>query len=304
MLCRSKPSVMPASLSQFSSVQSLSPVRLFVTPWTAAHQASLFITNSQKLLKLLSIKSVMPSKHLIFCHPLLLPPSIFPSIRVFSNEQFFASSGQSSGVSASVLPMNSQGWFPLGWTGSISLQSKGLPRVFQHSSKASILRCSPFFILQLSHPYMTTGKTIALTRRTFVGKVMSLLFNKLWWLALSFLPRNKRLLISWLQSSFAVILEPKKIKSHCFHCFPIYLPWSDGTRCHGLSSLCLTVLIWSPCDWRKLVPCTPAEMFMKQVFLLHGGRWSRTLSKMFTCEIPFSWDVGIDLEVEVRVFIV
>ena len=108
----------------------------------------------------------------------------------------------------------------------------------QHSSKASILWCSAFFIVQLSHPYMTTGKTIALTRWTFVGKVMSLLFNMLSRLVITFLPRNKRLLISWLHSPSAVILESKKIKvSHCFHCFPIYLSWSDGTRVHDLSFL-------------------------------------------------------------------
>ena len=136
----------------------------------------LSITISQSLLKLMSIESVMPSNHLILCHPLLLLPSIFPSIRVFS--WFFESGDQSIGVSASasVLPMNIQDWFPLGWTGWLSLLSKGLQH---HSSKASIHRCSAFFTVQLSHPYMTTGKTIALTRRTFVGKVMSLLFNML-----------------------------------------------------------------------------------------------------------------------------
>ena len=132
----------------------------------------------------------------------------------------------------SVLPMNIQDWFPLGWTGLISLQSKGLSSLLQHhSSKASILWHSAFFMVQLSHPYMTTGRTIALTRRTFVGKVTSLLFNMLSRLITAFLPRSKCLLISWLQSPSAVILEPKKIKvCHCFHCFPIYLPWSDGTR--------------------------------------------------------------------------
>ena len=155
--------------------------------------------------------------------------------------QFFASGGQSIGVSASasVLPMNIQDWFPLGWTGWISLLSKELSKLLQHhSSKTSILRHSAFFIVQLSHPYMTTGKTIALTRWTFVGRVMSLLFSKLSRLVITLLPRSKCLLISWLQSSSAVILEPPPNKvCHCFHCFPIYLPWSDGTRCHGLSFL-------------------------------------------------------------------
>ena len=138
----------------------------------------------------------------------------------------------------SVLAMNIQDWFPLGLTDWISLLSKGLLSPLQHhSSKASILWHSAFFIVQLSHPYMTTGKTIALTRWTFVGKVMSLLFNMLSRLVRTFLPRSKRLLISWLQSKSAVLLEPPKIVCHCFHYFPIYLPWSDGTRCHDLSFL-------------------------------------------------------------------
>ena len=153
--------------------------------------------------------------------------------------QFFASGGQSIAVSASisVLPMNIKDWFPLGWTGWISLLSKGLSRIFlqYHSSKASILQCSGFFRVQLSHPYMTTGKTIALTRWTFVGKVMSLLFNMLSGLVITFLPRSKHLLISWLQSPSAVILVQNQSK--VCHCFPIYLPLSDGTRCHDLRFL-------------------------------------------------------------------
>ena len=176
----------------------------------------------------------MPSNHLILCHPLLLQPSIFPSIRVFSYESVLTTGGQSIGVSASasVLPMNIQDWFPLGWTGWISLLQGTLKSLFQHhSSKASILWCSAFYIVQLSHPYMTIGKTIALTRWTSVSKVMSLLFNMLSRLVIPFLPSSKRPLISWLQSPPAVILEPKKVS----HCFPIYLPWSDGTRCHDLS---------------------------------------------------------------------
>ena len=127
--------------------------------------------------------------------------------------QFFTSGGSSIGVSTSVLPMNIQDWFPLGWIFWISLQSKRLLSLLQHhSSKASIIWHSAFFIVQLSHPYMTTGKTIALTRQTIVGKVMSLLFNILSSLVRAFLPRSKCLLISWLQSPSAVILEPKKIK--------------------------------------------------------------------------------------------
>ena len=130
--------------------------------------------------------------------------------------QLFASGGQSIGVSAlaSFLPMNTQGWSPLGWTGWISLQSKGLSSLLQHhTSKASILQHSAFFTVQLSHPYMTSGKTIALTRWTFVGKVISLLLNMLSRLVITFLPRSKHILISWLQSPSAVILEHQKIKS-------------------------------------------------------------------------------------------
>ena len=141
-----------------NSVQSLSHVQLFATPWIAACQISLSITNSWSLLKLMSIEAVMPCNHLILCWPLLLPPSIFPSTRVFSESQFFASGGQSTGVSAStpIFPMNIQDLFPLRWTDLISLQSKGLSRVFSNtSSKASILRHSTFFIVQLTsvHDY-------------------------------------------------------------------------------------------------------------------------------------------------------
>ena len=159
----------------------------------------------------------MPSNHLILCCPLLFLPSILPESGSFQMSQFFTSGGQNIGVSASksVLPMNTQDWSPLGWTGWISLKSKGLSKsLLQHdSSKASILPRSAFFIVQLSHPYMTTGKTIALSRPTFVGKVMSLFFNMLSRLVIAFLPRSKCLLISWLQSPSAVILEPKIINS-------------------------------------------------------------------------------------------
>ena len=158
-----------------------------------------------------------------WCHPTIsssvVPfscPQSFPASGSFQMSQLFASGSQSIGVSAStsVLPMNTRAWSPLGWTGWISLQSKGLSRLLQHhSSKASILLHSTFFIVQLSHPYMTSGETIALTRWTFVDKVMSLLFNMLSRLVITSLPRSKHLLISWLQSPSAVILEPQKIKS-------------------------------------------------------------------------------------------
>ena len=181
----------------------------------------------------------MPSNHLILCGPLLLPPSIFPSIRVFSNESVLHIRWSSTGISASasVLPMNIQDWSPLGWTGWVSLQSKGLSRVF-NSSKASILWCSAFFIVQFSHPYMTTGKTIALTRWTFVRKVISLLFNVLSRLFIGFLPRSKHLLISWVQAPSAVIFEPPKIKSVTVFIVSLSIcPWSDGTGSYDLHFL-------------------------------------------------------------------
>ena len=205
---------------------SFSRVQLFTTPETAAHQASLSITNPQSLLRLMSIESEMPSNYFIICCPLLLQPSTFPIIRVFSNESVLHIGSQSIGVSASasVLPMNIQKRSPLRWFDLLAVQGTLKSLLQHHSSKASTIWHSAFLMVQLSHPYVTTGKTIALTTWTFVGKVMSLLFNMLSSLIITFLPRNKHLLISWLQSPSAVILEPNKIKSHCFHCFPIYLP--------------------------------------------------------------------------------
>ena len=199
---------------QFSSVQYLSHVRLFSTPWTAACQASLFITNSWSLLKLMSIKLVMPSSHLILCCPLLHPPSIFPSIRVFSNESVLHIRWPKDwSFSFSISPSNQHSGlisFRIDWFDLFAVQGTLKSLLQHHSSKVSILWCSAFFIVQLSHAYMTTRKTIALTRQTFVGKVMSLLFNMLSRLVITFLPRSKHLLISWLQSPSAVILEPKK----------------------------------------------------------------------------------------------
>ena len=162
------------------------------------------------------------------------------SFQLIQMNQFFASGGQSIGVSPSapVLPMNIQDWFPLGWTGCISVQSKGLSKVFSNTTVQKHHSLALGFIVQLSHPYMTTGKTTALTRWTFVGKVTSLLFNMLSRLVITFLPRSKSLLISWLQSPSAVIFgAPQNKVCHFFHCFPIYLPRSDGTRCHDLSFL-------------------------------------------------------------------
>ena len=202
---------------QFSSVQSLSRVQLFATPWITARQASLSIINSQSSLRLTSIESVMPSSHLILCCPLLLLPPIPPSIRVFSNESNFCMRWPKYwSFSFSIIPSKEIPGlisFRMNWLDLLAVQGTLKSLLQHHSSKASILRHSAFFTDQLSHPYMTTGKTTALTRWTFVGKVMSLLFNMLSRLVITFLPRSKHLLISWLQSPSSVILEPPKIKS-------------------------------------------------------------------------------------------
>ena len=202
-------------VKKISSVQSFSHVRLFATPWTSARQASLSITNSWIPPKPMS-ELVMPSNRLILCRHLLLLPSIFHSIRVFSNESVLHSQriGALASASASVLPMNIQVWFPLELTGLISMLSKELSRVFSNISlKASILWCSAFFIVQLSHLYLTTGKTIALTECNFDCKVMSLLFSTLSRFVIAFLPRSKCLLISWLQSPSLLIVKPPQMKS-------------------------------------------------------------------------------------------
>ena len=202
--------------------------------------ASLSITSSSSLLKLISIESVMTSSLLILSCPLLLLPSIFPSIRVFSNESVLHTRWPKDwSFSFNIIPSNEYSGlisFKMGWLDLLAVQGTLKSLLQHHNSKASILRCSAFFIVQLSHPYMTT--TIALTRWTFVGKVMSLLFNMLSRLVKTFFPRSKHLLISWLQLPSAVIFEPPQDKvCHYFHCFPIYLARSDGTRCYDLSFL-------------------------------------------------------------------
>ena len=178
----------------FSSIQSLSCIQLFATPWTAARQAPLSITNSQSLLKLMSITSVIPSNRLILCHPLLLP-SIIPSISVFSIELVLRIKWPEYwSFSFSISPSNEYSGltsFTRDWLDLLEVQGTLKSLLQHHSSKTSILQCSAFFTVQLSHPYLTTGKTIALTTQTFVGKVMSLLFNMLSRLVITFFPKNK-----------------------------------------------------------------------------------------------------------------
>ena len=182
------------------SVQSLSHVQLFAIPWTAACQASLSITKSQSLFKFISIESVMPYNHFILCHRLLLLPSIFPSIRVYSSESLLCIRWPKySSFSFSISPSNEYSGlisFRIDWFELLAVRGTLKSLLRHHSSKASILWCAAFFMVQLSHPYMITEKTIALTRQTFVGKVMSLLFNMLSRLVTVFLPRSKCLLIS------------------------------------------------------------------------------------------------------------
>jgi len=183
----------------FSSVRFSSSVRLFVTPWSAAGQASLSFTNSLSLFKLMSIESVMPSNYLMLCYPLLLP-SVFLSIRVFSNESVLHIKWPKY-WSFSISPSNEHSGlisFRMDWFDLLAVKGTLKSLLQHHNSKASLLWCSALFIVQLWYPYMTTGKTIPLTGRTLVGKVMSLLFNMLFKLVIALLPRSKHRLISWL----------------------------------------------------------------------------------------------------------
>ena len=183
----------------------------------------------------------MPSNHLILCHPFLLPPSIFPSFRIFSNESVLRIRWPEYwSLSFSISPSNEYSGlisFRMDWLDLLVVQGTLKSLLKHHSSKASILQCSAFFIVQLSHPYMTTGKTIALTRWTFVGQVMSLLFNMLSRLVVAFLPRSKPLLISWLQSPSAVILEPAKIKS-----LTVYI--ASPSICHEVIGLDAMIFVF------------------------------------------------------------
>ena len=227
--------------THFSSVQSLSRVQLFATPQTAGCLASLSITTSQSLLKLMSIESVMPSNHLILCHPLLLPPSAFTRIRVFSNEPVLHIRWPKYwSFSFSISPSNEYSGlisFRMDWLALLVVQKTLKSLLQHHSSNTSNFWHSAFFIIQLSHPYMTTGKTIALTGQNFVGRVMSLLFNMLSKLVVTFLPRSKHLLISWLQSPSAVILEPKKVKS-------VTVSTVSPSICHVIGLDAMILVFW------------------------------------------------------------
>ena len=201
-----------ARLHTAVAVQSLSRVEHFATPWTAACQASLSFTISQSLLKLMSIELVMLSKHLIFCHPFLFLSSVFPSIRVFSNKSaLFIKLSEYQSFSISTCPEYSQLIsFRMDWLDLLPVQGTLKSLLQHHSSKASILWHSAFFMVQLSHPYMTKGKTIDLTIWTFVCEVMSMLFNMQLRFVIALLPRNKHLFISQLQSPCSVIWSPRK----------------------------------------------------------------------------------------------
>ena len=227
---------------QFSSVQPLSCVWLFATPWTAVCQASLSTTNSWSPPKPMSIESMMLSNHLILCRPLLLLLSIFPCNRVFSNESALHIRWPKYwSFSFKISPSNEHPGlisFRMDWLDLFAVQGT-LESLLKHcNSKTSTLKHSAFFIVQLSHLYMTTGKIIALTRWTFVDKIMSLLFNMLSRLVINFLPRSKCLWISWLQSPSAVILESRKIKSATVSTVsPSICQKTDGTGCHDLGFL-------------------------------------------------------------------
>ena len=252
---------MPLSL-----LQLLSCVRLFATPWTAAHQASLSITISRNSLKLTTIESVIPSNHLILCRPRLLLPPIPPSIRVFSNESTLCMRcPEYWSFSFSIIPAKEIPGliFRMDWLYLLAVQGtlKSLPQ--HQSSKTSILLHSAFIIVQLSHPYMTTEKTIALTRCTFVSKVLSLLFNVLSRLVIAFLPRSKCLLISWLQSPSAVIFSSVQFSSvHSFSRVWLFAtPW---TAAHQASlsitnswSLLRLMSIKSVMPSNQLILCRP-----------------------------------------------
>jgi len=222
-------------------------------------QASLSFTIFQSLLKLMSIESVMPSNHLILCRPLLFLPSIFHSVSVFSNDLALCIRWPKYwSFSFSISPSNEYSGlisFRIDWLDLLAVQGTLKSLLQHHSSKASVLQCSAFFMVQLSHPYMTTGKT----RWTFVGKVMSLLFNMLSRLVIAFLPRSKRFLISWLQSPSAVILEPQKIK------YVTVSTFSTSIYREVMRSVTIILVFWM-FDWLNLFVECFIECFWKTIY--------------------------------------
>ena len=247
-------------ISSFCLVTQLCPTLCDL--WTAARQISLSFTISQSLLKLMSIESVIPSNPISSSVTLFsFCPQSFPASGSFSLSQFIASGGQSIGASASasVHPMNIQDWFPLGWTGLNSLLSTGLSRAFSNTTipKHQFFRSQPS-LWSNSHIHTWLLEKPKLWLYGPLSAKLSLLFDTLSGFVIAFLPRSKHLLISWLQSPSAVILEPKKIVFHCSHCFPIYIPWSGGTRCHDLSFWMLSFKLFhsplSPSSRGSLVP--------------------------------------------------
>ena len=257
-------------------VQSLSLVRLFPTPWTTARQAALSITSSRSLLKLMFIESMMPSYHLILCRPLLLP-STFPSIRVFSNVSTLCIRWPKYwGFSFSINPSNVYSGlisFRIDWFHLLAVQGTLKSLLQHHSSKASILRHSAFFMVQLSYPYMSTGKTIALTIRTFAGNVMSLLFNTLSRFVIAFHPRSRCLLISWMQSPSAVILEPKKIKSVTVSNF-------SSTNCHEVMGPDAMILVFLMLSFKPAFSFS-SYTFIKRLFSFSSLSAIRVVSSAY-----------------------
>ena len=269
--------------SCFSSVQSLSRVRLFATPWIAACQASLSITNSWSSLKLMSIESVMPSNHLILCRPLLLLPSVFPSIRVFSNESaLYIRWPKYWSFIFSISPSKEHPGliFRMDRLDLLAVQGTLKSLLQHHSSKASMLQLSAFFIVQLSHPYLTTGKTIALTRRTFVGKVMSLLFNMLSRLVITLLPRKVQLFvtkgtvvwqapllstISWNLLKFLSI-ELVLLCNHLILCSPLFLLPSIFSNTSVFSNE-LALCIRYPKYWSFSFSISPSNEYLVLILL-------------------------------------
>ena len=269
--------------SCFSSVQSLSRVRLFATPWIAACQASLSITNSWSSLKLMSIESVMPSNHLILCRPLLLLPSVFPSIRVFSNESaLYIRWPKYWSFIFSISPSKEHPGliFRMDRLDLLAVQGTLKSLLQHHSSKASMLQLSAFFIVQLSHPYLTTGKTIALTRWTFVGKVMSLLFNMLSRLVITLLPRKVQLFvtkgtvvwqapllstISWNLLKFLSI-ELVLLCNHLILCSPLFLLPSIFSNTSVFSNE-LALCIRYPKYWSFSFSISPSNEYLVLILL-------------------------------------